>query len=67
MIGFPSKDAENSILWSMFQHIPGSLPAQSQQISFGIPFYLQSILVYSANCVKTYTMAYRRVLTSTPL
>jgi hypothetical protein len=32
-----------------------------------IPFYLQSVLVHSANCVKTYTVACRRVLGSAPL
>jgi hypothetical protein len=34
---------------------------------FVIPFYLQSVLAHSANCVKTYTMACRRVLISAPL
>jgi hypothetical protein len=33
---------------------------------FVIPFYLQSLLVHSANCVKTYTVACRRVI-SAPL
>jgi hypothetical protein len=32
-----------------------------------IPFYLQSVLVHSTNCVKTYTMECRRVLTNIPL
>jgi hypothetical protein len=32
-----------------------------------IPFYLQSVAVHSANCVKTYTLACRRVLSSAPL
>jgi hypothetical protein len=31
---------------------------------FVIPFYLQSVPVHSANCVKTYTMACRRVLSN---
>jgi hypothetical protein len=34
---------------------------------FIIPFYLQSLPVHSANCVKTYAVACGRVLTSTPL
>jgi hypothetical protein len=34
---------------------------------FVIPFYLQSVLVHSANCVNTYTVACRRVLSSAPL
>jgi hypothetical protein len=34
---------------------------------FIIKFYLQSALVHSANCVKTYTVACRRVLSSTSL
>jgi hypothetical protein len=34
---------------------------------FTIPFYLQSVPVHSANRVKTYTMACRRVLGSAPL
>jgi hypothetical protein len=29
-----------------------------------IQFYFQSVLVYSANCVKTYTVPCRRMLTS---
>jgi hypothetical protein len=33
-------------------------------IFFVISFYLQSVLVHSANNVKTYTMTYRRVLSS---
>jgi hypothetical protein len=32
-----------------------------------IPFYLQSVPVHSATCVQTYTMAWRRVLSSAPL
>jgi hypothetical protein len=32
-----------------------------------IPFYLQSVLVHSANCVKMYTMACERVFISAPL
>jgi hypothetical protein len=36
-------------------------------IFFVIPLYLQSVLVYSANCVKTYAMACRRVFSSAPL
>jgi hypothetical protein len=35
--------------------------------SFCNPFYMQSILVHSANCVQTYAVACRRVLTSAPL
>jgi hypothetical protein len=35
-----------------------------QKALFLIPFYLQSVLVHSANDVKTYTLACRRVLTS---
>jgi hypothetical protein len=34
---------------------------------FVIPFCLQYVPVHSANCVKTYTMARRRVLDSAPL
>jgi hypothetical protein len=34
---------------------------------FVIPFYLQSVPVHSANCVKMYTMACRRELSSDPL
>jgi hypothetical protein len=34
---------------------------------FLIPFYLQSVPVHSANCVETYTVACRRVLSSAPL
>jgi hypothetical protein len=34
---------------------------------FEIPFDLQFVPVHSANCVKTYTVACRRVLTSAPL
>jgi hypothetical protein len=36
-------------------------------IFFVIPIYLQSVPAHSANCVKTYTMACRRVLSSVPL
>jgi hypothetical protein len=32
-----------------------------------IPFYLQSVPVHSANCVKPYTVACRRVFSSSPL
>jgi hypothetical protein len=32
-----------------------------------IPFYLQSVPVHSVNCVKMYTIACRRVLSSAPL
>jgi hypothetical protein len=32
-----------------------------------IPFYLQSVLVHSANCVKTNTVSCGRVLNSAPL
>jgi hypothetical protein len=32
-----------------------------------VEFYLQSVLVRSANCVKTYAMACGRVLTCAPL
>jgi hypothetical protein len=31
---------------------------------FVIPFYLQSVELHSANCVKTYTMACKRGLSS---
>jgi hypothetical protein len=31
---------------------------------FVIPFYLQSVAVHSANCVKMYTVACTRVLCS---
>jgi hypothetical protein len=31
-VGFPSADAENYILKYLFQHVPGSLPAQSQKM-----------------------------------
>jgi hypothetical protein len=34
---------------------------------FVIPFHLQSVPVHSANCVKTYTVPCRRVLSSAPL
>jgi hypothetical protein len=34
---------------------------------FVLQFYLQSALVHSANCVKTYTVACRKVLSSAPL
>jgi hypothetical protein len=34
---------------------------------FVIPFHLQSVPIQSANCVKTYTVACRRVLSSAPL
>jgi hypothetical protein len=34
---------------------------------FVIPFYLQSVLLQSANCLKTYTVACRRVLDSASL
>jgi hypothetical protein len=34
---------------------------------FLIPFYFQSVPVHSANCVKPYTVACRRVLSSAPL
>jgi hypothetical protein len=34
---------------------------------FVIPFYLQSVLAHSANCVKTYKMACRKVHINTPL
>jgi hypothetical protein len=46
-----------------------SYPIQEKPFFFVIPFYLQSVLVHSENCVKKYTMACtsRRVLTSTPL
>jgi hypothetical protein len=36
-------------------------------VFFVISFYLQSVLVHSANCVLTYTVACRRVLSSAPL
>jgi hypothetical protein len=40
----------------------------SLELSFlVISFYLQSVLVHSANCVKTYTVACRRVLSSASL
>jgi hypothetical protein len=40
----------------------------SQKTSFDvIPFYSQFVPVHSANCVKTYTVACRRVLSSVPL
>jgi hypothetical protein len=35
--------------------------------SFIIPFYLESVPVLSADCVKTYTVACRRVFSSAPL
>jgi hypothetical protein len=46
-IDFPSEDAENCILWRMFQHVPGSLLAQSQQTNSSRPcqqseYYTQS-------------------------
>jgi hypothetical protein len=44
-----------------------SEPPRLTVIFFLIPFYLQSVLVHSANCVKTYTVACRRVLSSAPL
>jgi hypothetical protein len=31
-VGFPSEDAENYTLEYLFHHMPGSLPAQSQQM-----------------------------------
>jgi hypothetical protein len=34
---------------------------------FVIPLYLQAVPVHSANCVRTYTVACRRVLSSAPL
>jgi hypothetical protein len=34
---------------------------------FVIPFYLQCIVLHSANCVKTYIVACRRVLSSAAL
>jgi hypothetical protein len=37
---------------------------QTSNKHFFIPFYLQFVLVHSANYVKTYTMACRRVLTN---
>jgi hypothetical protein len=36
-------------------------------VFFVIPFYLKSVPVHSANCVKTYTMACGGELISTPL
>jgi hypothetical protein len=41
--------------------------ADMQSISFVLPFCLQSVLVHSANCVKLYTEACRRVLSSASL
>jgi hypothetical protein len=43
-----------------------SVDALRKNKSVVIPFYLQSVLVHSANCVKTYT-ASRRVLSSAAL
>jgi hypothetical protein len=37
---------------------------QLKKFFFVIPFYLQSAPVHSANCVKTYTVASRRVFSS---
>jgi hypothetical protein len=34
---------------------------------FVIPFHLQYVIVHSANCVETYTVACGRVLSSAPL
>jgi hypothetical protein len=34
---------------------------------FVIPFYLPSVSVHSANCVKIYAVACRRVLSNAPL
>jgi hypothetical protein len=39
-------------------------PMVSSSFFVIIPFYLQSVPVHSANCVKTYTVARRRVLSS---
>jgi hypothetical protein len=47
--------------------LPNSITATKGRFFFQISFYLQSVLVHSANCVKCYTMARRRVLISTPL
>jgi hypothetical protein len=35
-----------------------------QHIFFVVPFYLQTVQVHSGNCVKMYTMACRRGLSS---
>jgi hypothetical protein len=43
---------------------PGAY-STSSRLFFVIPFYLQSVLVHSAICVKTYAVTCRRVLHST--
>jgi hypothetical protein len=40
---------------------------RSKEYFFVTAFYLQSVAVHSANCVKTYTVACRRVLSGAPL
>jgi hypothetical protein len=56
--------AQNYTLISRDSSVIGVRP---QYIFFVIPFYLQSVPVYSANCVKTYTVACIRVLSRASL
>jgi hypothetical protein len=50
-IGFPSEEAENSIPWSMFQHMPGSLsPVTTNEFFPTIPISSQQEL--NNNCTK---------------
>jgi hypothetical protein len=46
---------------------PGLEDNFKRRIYFVLPFYLQSVLVHSANYVKAYTLECRRVLTRTTL
>jgi hypothetical protein len=57
-------EPEETILTN--KHIPR---AKNTHLFFflEIPFYLQSVLEHAANCVKTYIVAHRRVLSSAPL
>jgi hypothetical protein len=76
-VGRIGKDLQGSgrcLMEVSFHHLPvkerdhWQTPRRRLEDSiFVIPFYLQSVPVHSANCVKTYTMALRRVHSSSPL
>jgi hypothetical protein len=59
--------------WYSDEHLDYSVSVLAITLAFQcffggvIPFYLQSEPVYSANCVKTYSVACRRVLSSVSL
>jgi hypothetical protein len=62
--GFPYQIAVNS---GEYDDVSISILRNHIRIFFVIPFYVQCVPVHSANCVETYAVACRRVLSSAPL